>query len=274
MKVVILSAGAVGGDVARELTKAGVVDEMVVADADIALARSVADEVGASAVAFDAADRASVDAVIKGADIVFNGVGPFYRYGMTIVRAAVDAGVHYVDVCDEFDVAEELMNSPELDAAAKKAGVTVLTGMGFAPGLTNLAARWAVDDLTSAHTVNIVLGVPYRVNMGVTINDHMLHSMTGNVTQFVDGAYRSVPAWARSTGTPAARLSRVSSCGGGASQIRASRRCPVRSGRVRKLASATLAAYPARSSSGLMSKVTGSCPFGVGLIWHCPSGAA
>lgn len=200
MKVVILSAGTVGGEVARELAKSGAVDEMVVADRDEALAKEVVAEVQAEApntvaATFDAADPASIAAVIAGADIVFNAVGPFYRFGMNIPLAAVAARAHYVDVCDEFDVTEELINNVELDAAAKAAGVTLLTGMGSSPGLTNLAARWAVDELTSAHTVNVVIGVPYRVDLGYTLNDHMLHSMSGNVTQFLDGADRSVPAW-------------------------------------------------------------------------------
>lgn len=200
MRVVVLSAGAVGGEVARELARSGAVESLVIADRDAVLARCAAEQAGeygtpASSAVFDASDPASIDAVVAGADIVFNAVGPFYRYGLNIAWAAVLAGAHYVDVCDEFDVAEQLINSVELDRAAMAAGVTVLTGMGSSPGLTNLAARWAVDDLTTAHTVNVAIGVPYRVSMGVTINDHMLHSMTGNVTQFLDGEAREVPAW-------------------------------------------------------------------------------
>lgn len=205
MKVVVLSAGAVGGEVARELAKSGAVDQLVVADRDEALAGIVAKEAArlgtakhgttASSAAFDASDPASIDAVIAGADIVFNAVGPFYRFGLNIAWAAVKAGAHYIDVCDEFDVAELFINNAELDEAATNADVVVLTGMGSSPGLTNLAARWAVDDLTTAHTVNVVIGVPYRATMGVTINDHMLHSMSGDVAQFLDGEDRAVPAW-------------------------------------------------------------------------------
>ncbi|WP_186628631.1 saccharopine dehydrogenase family protein [Rhodococcus sp. BP22] len=201
MKVVILSAGTVGGEVARELAKSGVVDEMVVADRDESLAVEVVADVQsesmtAVAAGFDAADTASIDAVIAGADIVFNAVGPFYRFGMNIVHAAVAARAHYVDVCDEFDVTQKLINNSELDEEARAADLTVLTGMGSSPGVTNLAARWAVDELTSAHTVNVVIGVPYRVDLGYTLNDHMLHSMSGNVSQYLDGAERDVPAWA------------------------------------------------------------------------------
>ncbi|MEO7078292.1 MAG: saccharopine dehydrogenase NADP-binding domain-containing protein, partial [Rhodococcus sp. (in: high G+C Gram-positive bacteria)] len=199
MKVVILSAGSVGGEVARELAKSGVVDEMVVADRDESLAVEVVADVQsesmtAVAAGFDAADTASIDAVIAGADVVFNAVGPFYRFGMNIVRAAVAARAHYVDVCDEFDVTQKLINNSELDEEARAADLTVLTGMGSSPGVTNLAARWAVDELTSAHTVNVVIGVPYRVDLGYTLNDHMLHSMSGNVSQYLDGAERDVPA--------------------------------------------------------------------------------
>ncbi len=67
--------------------------------------------------------------------------------------------------------------------------------MGSAPGLTNLAARWAVDRLDRAEKIDIVLGVPFIVNLGTTINEHMLHCFDGEVTQFIDGRYQKVPGW-------------------------------------------------------------------------------
>lgn len=195
MKLVILSAGHVAASVARILAATGGYGEMVIADLDLEKATEVAEEVGAIAAQFDAADTASIAAVITGADVVFNAVGPFYRFGLPILRTAVECGVNYVDVCDEFDTAAALIRDTDLDAAARAAGISVVFGMGYAPGITSLLAAWAVNELDSTHSVDVVMAVPYTLNMGATINEHMLHSMSGNVAQFLDGRIVEVPAW-------------------------------------------------------------------------------
>lgn len=196
MKLVILSAGSIASGVARILAPTGCYDELVIADIDIDKASAVAEELGGKAQRFDASDPASIKAVITGADVVFNAVGPFFKFGMPIIRAAIECGVNYVDVCDEFDVAEQIVREAGLDEAAKAAGVTVVFGMGFAPGVTSLLGRWAADQLDTAHSIDVMMAIPYMVNMGATINEHMLHSMSGNVRQFLDGEVQSVPAWA------------------------------------------------------------------------------
>ncbi|WP_430330923.1 saccharopine dehydrogenase family protein [Rhodococcus sp. ACT016] len=195
MKLVILSAGSIASSVARILAPTGSYDELVIADIDLDKASAVANELGGKAVRFDATDPVGIKSVITGADVVFNAVGPFYKFGMPIIRAAIECGVNYVDVCDEYDVAEQLVQATDLDEAARAAGVTVMFGMGFAPGITSLIGRWAVESLDSAHSVDVAMAIPYMVNMGATINEHMLHSMSGDVRQFIDGAVKAVPAW-------------------------------------------------------------------------------
>ena len=195
MKLVILSAGAIAGSVARLLASNPRYDELVIADIDLEKAQTIASEVGATAARFDATDPASIRSVITGADVVFNAVGPFFRFGIPIVRAAVECGVNYVDVCDEYDVAEELVRDAELDAAARAADVSIVFGMGYSPGITSLLARWATESMDCAHSVDVAIAVPYTVNLGPTINEHMLHSMSGEVAQFVDGAIVHLPAW-------------------------------------------------------------------------------
>ncbi|MFE3292144.1 saccharopine dehydrogenase family protein [Rhodococcus sp. NPDC059234] len=196
MKLVILSAGSIASGVARILARSGCYDELVIADIDLDKAGALAYELGGKAEQFDASDSASIKSVITGADVVFNAVGPFFKYGMPIIRAAIECGVNYVDVCDEFDVAEQIIRDAGLDEAAKTAGVTIVFGMGFAPGITSLLGRWAADLLDTADSIDVMMAIPYMVNMGATINEHMLHSMSGDVRQFIDGEVRSVPAWA------------------------------------------------------------------------------
>lgn len=197
-KIVILSAGAVAADVAARVLAAEPTIDLLVADRDLTKARDVVAELGLAperAVYVDASDVESVAAVVAGADLVFNGIGPYYRFGLTTARVVVEAGAHYVDICDEYDVAHALLSDPDLDAAAKAKDLVVMTGMGSSPGLSNLLGKWAVDSLDEADSVEFVLGLPFFADLGVTINAHMLHSLTGTVTQWADGEYVEVPAW-------------------------------------------------------------------------------
>ncbi|MEU5995084.1 hypothetical protein ABZ806_39420 [Spirillospora sp. NPDC047418] len=87
------------------------------------------------------------------------------------------------------------MTDPSYDERARAAGVTVLTSCGSAPGATNLMARWACDELDRADAVHVAMGLPFVPNLGPAILEHMFHSLSGEVTQFLDGEYRKVPAW-------------------------------------------------------------------------------
>lgn len=194
MRFVVIGCGGVGGTAARRVAASGAVDDLVVADVDAELVEKLAADLGAEAARCDARDPGRLAEVFAGADVVFNAVGPFHRFALPIVQAAIDAGAHYVDINDDFDVAEALVRDERWDRAAKSAGVTVLTGAGVSPGLTNLLARWASDQLDSTSTVEVLMAVPFQVNMGRTINDHMFHCVSGVVTQFLDGDYRKVPA--------------------------------------------------------------------------------
>ncbi|MEU5995085.1 saccharopine dehydrogenase NADP-binding domain-containing protein [Spirillospora sp. NPDC047418] len=78
MKVAILGCGSVASRVARSAAAFDGIGDLVVADIDPARARALGEAIGAGHARFDAADPESLAAVVAGADVVFNGVGPFY----------------------------------------------------------------------------------------------------------------------------------------------------------------------------------------------------
>ena len=69
---------------------------------------------------------------LQGQDVVVNLVGPYYLFGTTVLEAAIQKGVNYVDIVDDFDTAAQLL---ELNDKAAGAGVTALIAMGASPGL-------------------------------------------------------------------------------------------------------------------------------------------
>ncbi|RUS47422.1 hypothetical protein ELR57_09895 [Cohnella sp. AR92] len=194
-KLVVLGCGNVGSDVARYLAAEGAAEEILVADYNLDAAEALAKEIGAKAVKFNATDPESVRETISGADVVFNGVGPFHRFALPIIEQAIAAGVHYVDINDDFDVAMALVSTDKYDQAAKEAGVTVLFGAGSTPGLTNILARWGADQLDKAEAVHVSWGCSFAPAMSSAVIDHLFHCLTGDVPQFIDGKHVDIPAW-------------------------------------------------------------------------------
>jgi hypothetical protein len=76
----------------------------------------------------DAEDGDAVRAMLEGASVVVNAVGPFLHLGEAIIEAAIAAGAHYIDTSAE-QVFQKRMRERH-HAAAKREGLTVLLGHG------------------------------------------------------------------------------------------------------------------------------------------------
>jgi saccharopine dehydrogenase-like NADP-dependent oxidoreductase len=90
----------------------------------------------------DARDPASLSAALKGVDVVVNAAD--YRLNLDVMRGALGAGAHYVDLGGLFHVTRQQL---ELDAEFRAAGLTAILGLGSAPGKTNLLAAAAARRL-------------------------------------------------------------------------------------------------------------------------------
>jgi NAD(P)-dependent dehydrogenase (short-subunit alcohol dehydrogenase family) len=87
-------------------------------------------------------------AALAGFDVIVDAAGPFHAYGgdpYRVARAAIAAGAHYFDLCDNADFCQGISI---LDGKAKAAGVTVASGMSSVPAVSSAA----VDALCDGHT--------------------------------------------------------------------------------------------------------------------------
>lgn len=191
--VVLGGAGAVGSVATRALAAQELFDAVVVADANRERAEALAaDAPGGkvTAVPLEARDPASVARAVAGASVVLNCVGPFYETVVTVLRAVIEEGIDYVDVCDDVDATLALL---ELDGAARAAGVTALIGMGNSPGATNVIARLAAESfLDETDAVDIFHahgGEPFE---GEGVIGHRFHCMSIPIPMFLDGELRHV----------------------------------------------------------------------------------
>jgi len=187
--VVLGGGGGVGGVAARALATAKEVTQLIVADARLDAAQATVALLpkggAATACTVDAGSPESLAAVLAHADVVLNCVGPFYRFGPPVLRAAIEAGVNYVDVCDDLAPTRTML---ELHAEAERRGVRCLVGMGNSPGLANVLVKLCADQLLdSVDEVDIFHihgGEPVE---GPAVIKHRIAAMIDPVPLFLDG---------------------------------------------------------------------------------------
>jgi Saccharopine dehydrogenase NADP binding domain len=90
----------------------------------------------------DASDADAVAEALSGCAVCVNCVD--YRLNPAVMRGALEAGAHYVDLGGLYHVTKLQL---ELDADFRARGLGAVLGMGSAPGKTNLLARAAVARL-------------------------------------------------------------------------------------------------------------------------------
>ena len=189
MRVLVIGGtGGMGQGVARDLIKQGQIAEVILGDINIDPNRvqeklKVSEKV--SLVKIDVNDHNGMVEAIKKVDVVVNCAGPFYKTAVAVARAAVEAKVNYIDICDDYEAAEILFAS-DIDKAAKEAGITVLTGMGSDPGTNNVLVKWYANKLDRVDEIYLYWVVSIAELSGAAW-DHSLHMILGNIPQFLDG---------------------------------------------------------------------------------------
>jgi len=183
--------GAVGSTAARVLASSGYFTEMTIADKELEAARELASQLnGVRAVQVNADDPGSLKEAMRGSSLVLNCIGPFYKYGPPILEAAIEAGLDYVDICDDMDATEAML---EMDEKAAAAGISALVGMGSSPGMANLLVKYTAEALlTEVEAVDIYHAHGGEPVEGPAVIKHRFHSMEIDIPVFLDGEYKTV----------------------------------------------------------------------------------
>ena len=193
MKAIVLGGcGAVGGNAVKTLAKTDTFSEVVIGDFNMEKAQEMAAQLGnkLSAVQMDAADRASIRNAIDGCDLVVNCIGPFYSTVENILETVIEAGIDYVDVCDDPDVTLEIL---KLHEKAKDADILALIGMGASPGVTNLLGKLIADDfLDGTDSIDIFHTHGGEPIEGEGVIGHRFHCMSIDIPMFLDGELKYV----------------------------------------------------------------------------------
>ncbi len=160
MRILLVGAGGVGTAFARIAARRPFA-ELVIADYDLPRAqRAAAAKDGYTAVRLDANDEAATAALLSEyrCDALMNATDP--RFVMPLFRAALAARVNYLDMAMSLshpDPAEPYaktgvkLGDEQFAMAAQweQAGKLALAGIGVEPGLSDVFARYAADQLFS-----------------------------------------------------------------------------------------------------------------------------
>ena len=162
MRVLLVGAGGVGTAFARTAARRNAFEHIVIADYSRDRARRAAESASDrfTAVALDAADEHAVGELPREerCDVLMNAVDP--RFVMPLFRGALAAGTHYLDMAmslsrphpDEPYTKTGVKLGDEQFALAEEweeRGLLALVGMGVEPGLADVFARHASDNLFS-----------------------------------------------------------------------------------------------------------------------------
>jgi len=164
MRVLLVGAGGVGSAVTGIAARRDFFEAMVVADYDAGRARRAAARAADprfEAIRLDASDTAAVTEALREhrCDVLLNATDP--RFVMPLFTAALAAGANYLDMAMSLSRPHDsrpyeltgVKLGDEQFALAQQwadAGRLALVGMGVEPGLSDVFARYAADELFSS----------------------------------------------------------------------------------------------------------------------------
>jgi len=163
VKVLVIGAGGVGSAIANIASRREFITSMVLADRDLKQANSSVSRLNDSRFSSAQVDASSIENIrdliqtLK-PDVVVNSVDP--RFVMPIFRACEEEGVSYIDMAmslskphptDPFNKTGVKFGDEQFERSSNWTGkgIYALLGIGIEPGLSNVFAKYAADELFS-----------------------------------------------------------------------------------------------------------------------------
>jgi NAD(P)-dependent dehydrogenase (short-subunit alcohol dehydrogenase family) len=190
MKVLILGGTGVFGErLARLLARDG--HQITIAARTLATAQALALDLGACALQMDRGGELSD---LNDHAVVIDAAGPFHAYGpdpYRLPRAAIAAGAHYLDLCDNADFCAGIT---ALDAEARIAGLAVISGLSSVPAISSAAVRALCGTETPIHIDSAILP-GNRAPRGLSVMSSILAQAGRPFPLWRGGAWVSASGW-------------------------------------------------------------------------------
>ncbi|MGF7151788.1 hypothetical protein FHS96_005456 [Sphingomonas zeicaulis] len=104
-------------------------------------------------------------------DLVIDAAGPFQAGGHAVPRACIAAAIPYVDLADARGFVTGI---GALDAAARAAGVAIVTGASSVPALSGAAVRAITQDMAAVRSVEMAITASNRAGAGPAVTRAVL----------------------------------------------------------------------------------------------------
>jgi saccharopine dehydrogenase-like NADP-dependent oxidoreductase len=158
MKIIVLGgAGMMGCIAVQDLARSEGVDEVVIADRNMEAAQQVAaiiDSPKVSMAEVDARNHEALVELLRGADACINAT--VYYFNLEVMGACLEAGVPYTDLGGLFHTTQKQL---QLHEQFQAVGLSAVLGVGSAPGVPNIQARYAADRLDTIDSIRIYDGI-------------------------------------------------------------------------------------------------------------------
>ncbi|GAB7388910.1 saccharopine dehydrogenase NADP-binding domain-containing protein [Bacillaceae bacterium] len=157
LNVAVLGVGGVGQVCAAELVKKNYLNKLILADIVTeraeAFAATLRKQTSAQIIVkkADASDVSSVLSVLHDIDVLLHAGLP--DYNLQVMEACLQARTHYIDMASNGP--KWLRKQLAWDEKFKSAGILGIMGLGCDPGFSNIAARYAVDQLETVEAILI-----------------------------------------------------------------------------------------------------------------------
>ena len=168
---------------------------VIVAGRDLARAEAVARTVPQGrgrAARLDATRSDAAELRALGAAIVVDAAGPFQGGAPALARAAIEAGLPYLDLADGRDFVAAFS---ALDPAARTKGVVALTGASSTQALSNAALDALTEGWRSLETVRVAIVPGNRAPRGLSVMRAILSYSGRPVRVLRVGAWQNRPGW-------------------------------------------------------------------------------
>jgi saccharopine dehydrogenase-like NADP-dependent oxidoreductase len=158
MHITVLGgAGKMGCLSVQTLAKDPRVDEVLIADMDVEQAQVVADYLDQPKVRVQYVDIKDTDnflKILEKTDVCLNAT--VYYTNLEVMEACLQAGAHYTDMGGLFHTTRKQL---ELNDRFAAIGLSAVLGLGSAPGIPNIQARYAADRLDTIESIRIYDGI-------------------------------------------------------------------------------------------------------------------
>ncbi len=187
MKIILLGGCAdMATPILELIGKEEDVEKVTLADLDLKKAQNLARSLGDryDAARLDANNHDEMVRLVGDYDVAMGYIGPFYHFEHRIAAACIEAGTNYVSISDDYDA---YLHVIELDEKAREKGVTILSGLGNSPGLTNLLAKKGYQSMDTPKKIHIQWTGGSDEAVGPANVKHVMHIFEGKTLQWQNG---------------------------------------------------------------------------------------